>query len=203
MQPTIPGTILPLPLPKKSKLSTFLSPTPGLLPLEPSPRKSSNAKSRRRRERNMSSMDQVLGNPANSNALLDLGIVAPLDPSLIVPKKNRKTKGRKKGRRKSMAELMADPSNNAALTELGIPTPLPVATPLPLPVPIQTSGKDSGGGRRRRRRERNMSSMDQVLGNPANSNGKYSKRRCEQCSCNNLQNSLYYFIPFLLSSLES
>ena len=72
-----------------------------------------------------------------------------------------------------MAELMADPSNNAALTELGIPTPLPVATPLPLPVPIPTSGKDSGGGRRRRRRERNMSSMDQVLGNPANSNGKY------------------------------
>jgi diadenosine tetraphosphatase ApaH/serine/threonine PP2A family protein phosphatase len=182
-----PG-IIPIIQPRSRKSTNNNSdpviPIVPLIPQSTSPNQSKpkNLPHRRRRERNMSSMDQILGDPANSDALLDLGIVAPINhgtQSTMVVETARPRKGRKRGgRRTSMTEVMADPLNAAALADLGIPAaPLPVAplpiAPLPVaPLPVAaTASKDNsgGGGGRRRRRERNMSSMDQVLGDPSNS----------------------------------
>ena len=149
-----------------------------LLPLAPSlSAQPDSAKRRRRRNRNLSSMDQVLGDPDNSAALLDLGIVAPVDPRLLTARaaatNGKRGRRRKPGRRTSMTELMADPSNTAALADLGIPSSMVVPLPLPLPVsPVSStkvsSNESSGGRRRMRRRDHNMSSMDQILGDPSN-----------------------------------
>ena len=170
--PSIPTAAMPLPLPLPLPV-----PQPVISPVTNGGRGAGGR--RRRRERNMSSMDQVLGDPANSSQLLDLGIVAPMNPTLLTqatssPKASARGRKKRGGRRTSMTELMADPSNTLAFADLGISSaaPLPLSLPLPVPQPVEAAASTNGGrgaGGRRRRRERNMSSMDQVLGDPANS----------------------------------